>query len=53
MTKLYTIKEVSEILRCTIKTLYRWEKKGKINLLRINGKVRVTQEELNRLLLGD
>lgn len=53
MEQLYTIKELVKILKVDRTTIYRWEKEGKINLIRINGRTRATESELKRLMKGE
>ena len=52
METLYTLEEVSKILKVARITLERWEKTNKLNVIRINGHPRVKQSELERLLKG-
>ncbi len=48
--KLYTVKEVMDILRIGRTTLYRHIDNGLINPLKLGGKVLFTESELDRLL---
>ena len=52
MEKLFTIKEVCEYLAITRKTLYNWKDAGKINFSDINGRVRIKESELKRIIGG-
>ena len=53
MEKLYTLEEVSNILKVARITLERWEKANKIEVIRINGHPRVKESELQRLMRGE
>jgi len=50
-TKLYTQKEVSEIMGVTLVTVMRWVREGKVNVVYLPTSRRplITQEELDRL----
>lgn len=48
--KLYTIKEVMDMLRISRTTLYRHIESGLIKPLKLGGKVLFAESELNRLL---
>jgi len=50
-TKLYTQKEVSEIMGVTLVTVMRWVREGKVNVVYLPTSRRplVTQKELDRL----
>ena len=52
MEELYTIKEVCSILKTTRATIDRWRKENKIQVININGSVRIKKSELERLLKG-
>ncbi|HDQ22849.1 MAG TPA: DNA-binding protein [Candidatus Uhrbacteria bacterium] len=49
MQKLYTPKEVAEILKVNIKTVYRYIKSGKLKATKI-GQWGIKQEDLNKLI---
>ena len=53
MEQLYTFREVIKLLKIERTTLYRWEKEGKLKVVRINGKPRVPESELKRLMKGE
>lgn len=53
MEQLYAIKDLVQLLRVNKTTIYRWEKEGKLKFVRINGKPRVTESELKRLMKGE
>ena len=50
--KLYTLQEVADLFRVTQRTVMNWEKRGEISFiyLPIGNMIRVTQEEVNRIL---
>jgi len=47
--KLYTSKEVMEILNISKSTFHRYVKDGKLPSVKINGRIRVKQEDLDSL----
>ena len=52
--RLYTVKEVAEILNFGQRTIRQWIKDGKIKTVRLSTKgIRVTQEEIDRLKKGE
>lgn len=53
MEKLYTVKEVCEIIGITKQGLYKWRKEGKIRFVRVNGLPRITESELKRIVKGE
>ena len=53
MDKVYTCKEVTKILKISKATFYNWVKAGKLHTIKIGYSVRVTGEELERLLKGE
>lgn len=50
MEQLYTRKEVAKLAKVTIQAIVKWEKQGKIKVVRFNGKPRITESELKRLM---
>lgn len=52
LPKLYTIKQVTEILGVSTNTLYKYLSEGKINALRFSkkGRFRIPETEVTRLL---
>jgi len=50
-TKLYTQKEIAEIIGVTLVTVMRWVREGKVNVVYLPTSRRplITQEELDRL----
>lgn len=51
MEKMYKLREACEILRVSKKTIYRWEKAGKIKCVRTPGNHRLIPEsEISRIL---
>lgn len=53
MEQLYTFDEVAKLIKVKRVTLERWEKQGKLNVVRINKKPRVAESELKRLMKGE
>ena len=53
LTKLYTLKEVSEIVQMNIITIYRHRKEAKLKTVKIGGEYRVTEEQLQEYLKGE
>ena len=53
MEKLFTINEVCKLLRTTRTTIDRWRKENKIEVININGSLRVKESELQRLMRGE
>ncbi len=51
VTKLYTQKQVADILGVTLTTVRRWVKAGKVKVVYLptSSRPRITQEELDRL----
>lgn len=50
--KVYDLMEVAEILHVTRRTMYDYLKKGKIEAVKIGGRWKVTEDQLNALLTG-
>lgn len=51
MEKLYTLKEARKLLGVTTRTIQRWDKEGKIRIVRtIGGRRRVPESEIKRIL---
>ena len=51
MEKLYTLKEAKKLLGVTTKTIHRWDKEGKIRVVRtIGGRRRIPESEIKRIL---
>lgn len=46
----YTINEVAELLKVTRNTINNWRKKGIIEAIKINTRVLIRKEEVERLL---
>lgn len=51
--KLYTLKEVAELLHVTERTLLSYIKSGKLPAKKIGGKWQVTESELNTFIAPD
>lgn len=50
MDKLYSITEVSEMLRVNYKTVHKWVKSGAMQAYKIGGSWRVSQEQIEEFL---
>jgi putative resolvase len=51
MEKLYTLKEAKKLLGVTTRTIQRWDKEGKIRVVRtIGGRRRIPESEIKRVL---
>jgi len=51
MEKLYTLKEAKKLLGVTTRTIQRWDKDGKIRVVRtIGGRRRIPESEIKRIL---
>ncbi len=51
MERLYTLKEAKGLLGVTTRTIQRWDKKGKIRVVRtIGGRRRIPESEIKRVL---
>ena len=51
MEKLYTLKEAKKLLGVTTKTIQRWDKEGRIRVVRtIGGRRRIPESEIKRIL---
>jgi len=51
MERLYTLKEAKKLLGVTTKTIQRWDKEGKIRVVRtIGGRRRIPESEIKRIL---
>lgn len=53
MPKIYDIMEVAELLHVTRRTMYNYLRNGKITAVKIGGRWKITQEQLNALLNGE
>lgn len=50
---MYKIKEAAEILGVTKQTIYNWQKKGYIKIVRFGGSARIKKEEVERIMRGE
>jgi putative resolvase len=51
MERLYTLKEAKKLLGVTTRTIQRWDKEGKIRVVRtVGGRRRVPESEIKRIL---
>ncbi len=53
VTKLFTPKEVTEILRIHINTLYRYIGEGRLKTVRIGGLLRIRETDLEAFISGN
>ncbi|MEW5921150.1 MAG: helix-turn-helix domain-containing protein [Bacillota bacterium] len=53
MENYYTPKEVSDKLKLNIRTIYKWIREGKVNAVKLGDVWRISESELNRLLVGE
>ena len=51
--KMFTIREISEILHLDIQIVYKKIKRGEIKASRIGKTYRISEEEVNRIYEGD
>lgn len=51
--KLYTLKEISELLKVTQRTLLSYLKEGKLKGQKIGGKWIISEENLHKFINGD
>ena len=51
--KLYNVKEVADMLKSTEATIRVYFREGKLKGRKINGKWRVSEDNLNRFINGD
>lgn len=47
------VKTAAEIFSVSTRTIWRWIKDGKIKSVRVNGLVRIPEEEIQRLKKGE
>ena len=50
MPEYLTISEVSAMLKVNRQTVYNWHRKGKIELVKVGARNRITKEELQRFI---
>lgn len=48
-----TIKEFCEIFKISRQTFHNWQKKGLVKVIKIDKAVRISDEEIERLLKGE
>ena len=46
----YTVNEVAKLLKTTRQTILNWRKQGLISVIKVDKKVLITEEEIERLL---
>ena len=49
MDKLYNISKAAELLGVTRQTIYRWEKEGKLNFIKVGEFKKVSESDIRRL----
>jgi putative resolvase len=50
MERFYTLKEAKRLLGVTTKTIQRWDKEGKVRVVRTIGGRRIPESEIKRIL---
>lgn len=50
--KLYTVKEIAQMIGVDEQTVYRWIKLSKLKAVKIEGNVRVKEEDLDNFING-
>ncbi len=50
MMKLYTTKEIADILQVSVFTVFRWIREGKLKHVMVGANYRVTQEQLDEFI---
>lgn len=53
MEQLYTRKEVAKLAKVSVQAIVKWEKEGKIKVVRFNGQPRIAESELKRIMKED
>lgn len=53
MKQLYTVKEVAQILKLSVRTIYTLIEDGKIETVRIGNSVRVREEQVKKFTEGE
>jgi len=48
--KFYTIKEVADMLRVHERTIHNWILSGKLEVIKIKKTIRISEEQLNKLI---
>ena len=51
--KIYSMREVSEILKVTERTLYNYIKEGRVKVQKIGGKWIITEENLRKFIKAE
>jgi excisionase family DNA binding protein len=51
--KIYSMREVSEILKVTERTLYNYIKEGRLKVQKIGGKWIITEENLRKFIKAE
>lgn len=51
--KIYTLKEAAEILKVNIRSIHRYKASGKLEVRKVGGQFRVTQDAIKRFINGE
>lgn len=51
--KLYTLQEAAEILKVNPRSVHRYKKDGRLETKKIGGRLRISQEALERFIKGN
>ncbi len=51
MEQLYTVKEVADLFRVKVKTIYQWKFYGLIEFTKINGKLLFKQSDIEKMYM--
>ena len=51
--KLYTAKEIAEILQINVFTVLRYIREGKLEHIKVGSQYRITEEQLNKFISKD
>lgn len=52
MAKLYTTQEVADMLGVSRQTVYNWIENNEIESVKLVGRIRITQEAIDKLIKG-
>ena len=51
--KVYQVKDVAKLLEVSERTVWNWIRSGRLESVKIGGVVRVTREQINKVLNGE
>lgn len=51
--KIYTLKETAELLKVNIRSVHRYKKDGRLEVKKVGGQFRVTQDAIKRFINGE